>query len=159
MKKIKVGKDKYAIVDNEDFSFLNRVFWRVNKDGYARTTFQVKSGVRKDITMHRLILNPYTENQIDHINNDRLDNRRQNLRVCLLKENVFNRSKGKGKSSQYKGVGRYKRTGQWQARICFEGKLMHLGMFEKEEDAAEAYNKAAKKYFGKYAWLNFRSAQ
>lgn len=158
MKKIKLTQNKYALVDNEDYGFLNKFSWRYNSsEGYARTNFAVNIGKRKDVGMHRLVINPFTEYQIDHINGNKLDNRKQNLRVCTQKENIFNRKPLHNKSSKYKGVGFYKRTKQWQARITINGKLIHLGMFSTEKEAALVYNKAAKKFFGKHAWLNFRN--
>ena len=159
MKKIPLTKGKFAILDNEDYGHINIFNWKLSTEGYAVTTFQTNTNKRKSVGMHRLILNPFTEFVIDHINGDPLDNRKKNLRICLPKENTFNRKKSKGKTSVYKGVGFYKRTGQWQARITFEGKLIHLGMFSTPESASMAYDRAAKKFFGKFAWKKNRSPQ
>lgn len=157
---IRLTRGKLAIVDHEDYGYLNKFKWKCSTEGYAVTNFQINTNKRKTVGMQRLVLNPFTELVVDHINNDKLDNRKENLRVCLPHGNTMNRSKsGNGKSSQYKGVGFYKRTGEWQARIGFKGKLIHLGMFKTPEEASKIYVKAAKRYFGKYAWKKFRSAQ
>lgn len=159
MKKIKLTQGKYALVDDDDYGYINKFKWKFSTEGYAVTSFQINTNKRKQVSMHRLVFNPFTELIVDHANGKKIDNRKQNLRVCLVQENTFNRVPLNGKTSKYKGVGFYKRTGEWQARITFKGKLIHLGMFKTPELASKAYNIAAKKYFGEFAWKRFRSAQ
>ena len=93
---------------------------------------------------------------VDHINHDKLDNRRENLRLCTHAENmqnVPNYSRGK---SKYKGVSfdDRKRVKKWRALIVFEKKQIYLGMHLTEEDAAIAYNEKATELFGEFACLN-----
>ena len=85
-----------------------------------------------------------------------MDNRRVNLRAATRAQNVRNRKKyTKSGSSKYKGVSWKKDNGKWSARIGLNNKSIFLGNFEKELDAAKAYDKAAKKYHGEFACLNF----
>jgi hypothetical protein len=93
---------------------------------------------------------------VDHINGDTLDNRRANLRVCTKSENNRNRRKLHPTTSRFKGV--YKNTKPWIALIECNGKQFVLGRFASEEEAALAYDKAAKEHFGSFARLNFPPA-
>ena len=104
--------------------------------------------------MHREILNSPRGSQVDHINGNGLDNRRQNLRICSFKQNHLN--------SRPKNGGRFKGVfitpaGNWTAKIGFNGRLIHLGTFNKIEIAALEYDKAAKILFGEFARLNFKT--
>lgn len=90
----------------------------------------------------------------DHINGDKLDNRRSNLRKCSRSENQANRKVQVNNTSGYKGVGYSRREKLWHARIQCGGKRYSLGLHESSEMAALAYNKKATKLFGKYARLN-----
>ena len=92
---------------------------------------------------------------VDHINRDRLDNRRANLRMATNAQNQANVTKRQGMTSRYKGVSRHTATGRWQARISVEGKQMHLGYFAHEADAARAYDARAREVFGVFAQANF----
>jgi hypothetical protein len=94
---------------------------------------------------------------VDHINGDPLDNRKSNLRVCTQAENLRNRRKrAKPTSSKFKGVSRHtiSRQKPWLAKIKSDGKTIYLGTFETEEQAAEAYDRAALERFGTFAHLN-----
>jgi hypothetical protein len=91
----------------------------------------------------------------DHINGDTLDNRRCNLRVCSHQQNISNRKKQRNPTtSQYKGVHLDKARGKWHAKLRSHGRMVHIGYFTSEEDAAQAYNEAARKHFGEFARLN-----
>ena len=98
---------------------------------------------------------------VDHINGDKLDNRRENLRLATRGENEVNKRKrrthkGRKPTSKYKGVTKIKdrRKKRWRAIITFQKRIIHLGNFYTEKEAAEAYNEAAKKYYGDFAYLN-----
>ena len=101
----------------------------------------------------RLHYGEWPEGHIDHINGDITDNRIKNLRLVSNSENQQNRHAARGKS-KFKGVCLHKKAGKWQAAIQKAGKVKYLGLFDKEEDAAAAYNAAAKTFFGEFCKLN-----
>lgn len=92
--------------------------------------------------------------EIDHINGKKWDNCLENLRLVTRQQNSFNQGVCKNNKSGYKGVCWYKAGSKWHASICVNGKKIHLGYFKTKENAATAYNFAAKKYFGEYARCN-----
>lgn len=92
---------------------------------------------------------------VDHINRDRSDNRRSNLRLCSLAENNRNGSIRSNNNSGFKGVSWDKARGKWQAGIGLNGTRKALGRFDSAEDAARAYDAAALANYGEFAALNF----
>lgn len=162
MKYIKLTQGKKTIVDNEDFDYLNQWKWHFHNNGYAVRTINSGGGRKLNKTtqlkMHRVIVNTPKDFMTDHINGNRLDNRKVNLRICTNLENSWNarsykRSRKDGKVSKYKGV--YCEAGKWRSKIQYKGKKIHIGMFKSEVEAALAYNSFAKKLFGEYSRLNF----
>ena len=116
-----------------------------------------------EMPMHRYLLHPPKEKTIDHRNLNGLDNRRQNLRVCSITENVRNSRKQKSVvrnfTSKFKGLSWKAKLGKWLVAITVKGKSIYQGLYKSEIDAAIAYDKAAIRYFGEYAQTNFsRSA-
>lgn len=109
----------------------------------------------KAVHLHRLILNAPTGEMVDHINGDAMDNRRSNLRLCSAADNSRNRKRHKNKVGKYKGTYFLRDRKKWQAHIRINYKLVWLGRYNTEEDAARAYDTAAKKHFGEFARLNF----
>ena len=139
-----------AIVDIGDFEWLNQWNWCAVWDSDCKSfrAFR-KGGVR---AMHRFIMECSSkEEQVDHKNHDTLDNRRENLRKCSKDQNAKNRRARK----IIKGVHFHKRLGKWEARIRVGKKNHYLGLFLSQKDAAIAYDKAATKYFGEFACLNY----
>jgi len=149
VKQIPLGDGYYAYVDAADYEWLNQWTWHV-QNGYA-----VRWEKGKVIFMHREILKPPRGKMGDHVNGNRLDDTRANLRVCTRPENSRNKSKPHGTSSRFRGVSYRKDSGKWYARIRFEGKLIHLGLFTEEVEAARAYDRKAVELFGEFARLNF----
>ena len=155
MVKIDLGNNQFALVDYEDYEYLNELKWHLHKNGnqlYAQTTFY-ENKKRKQIYMHRLILEP-KEKCIDHVNGNGLDNRKCNLRMCERHENALNRKKNINNLSGFKGVSWFKPSQKWRAQIQYKKIVYHLGSYEKRIDAARAYNEAAIKYHGEFANLN-----
>ncbi len=158
MKKIPLTKGLVAIVDEDDYEILSHFKWySVGHPGkyYAAYYGGKNNGYPQHIRMHRVILNAPNGIEVDHINGDRLDNRRINLRLGSRAENACNRGKFNVIThSRYKGVTFHKRDRIWQGTICTNGNHVHLGYFKSEQEAATAYNIAAITYHGKYAKLN-----
>lgn len=133
-------------IDPQDEHFLQEFRWNLSSHGYLRSTGSSKR------YLHRLIMCAPRGTQVDHINGDKLDNRRENLRLCPGVENHFNRPKVFGTKhghEKYKGIYR-RNNGKWEARI----NKQYLGTFGCAEDAARAYNAAALSRFGEFARLN-----
>lgn len=141
-------------MDDEDYDMLNKwKSWKVktNKHSLSVCRRGEVGGKRKRISMSRLIMSPVPYGlQVDHINNNPLDNRRSNLRLCTPIENSRNRRCQR--PGRYKGV--HKNNSNWMAVIKTGGYLHYLGTFTTTTEAAKAYNTAAIKYFGEFAKLN-----
>lgn len=150
MKSLKVSKQHIAIVDDRDYNMVSEFKWVYTK-GYATT--KVKN---KRIYMHRLILGTPKGLDTDHIDGDKLNNIRCNLRIVTHQENGFNSFKQKNNTSGYKGVTWNKQHGKWKVQLGLNYGRIHLGYFVNVINAAKAYDVGAIKYFDKkYAKLNF----
>lgn len=104
--------------------------------------------------MHREIVGVMDSHAwVDHIDRDTLNNRRGNLRQCTAAQNIANGGKRRHNSSGYRGVVWYK--GKWVAQIGHRRKLLYLGRFSTPEEAAIAYDAAARQLYGEFAGLNF----
>lgn len=155
MKKIPLTQGQFAIVDDEDFEELAKFKWCVHKSGnrlYAKRNALTKNGAV--ILMHRFLLNA-TDSKfiVDHIDGNGLNNLRSNIRACSNSQNLCNRGANKNNSTGMKGV--YALGKRWTSKIKTNMKSIHLGVFDTKEDAALAYDMAAKKYHGEFAKTNF----
>lgn len=151
---IPLGKGKVAIVDEEDYEQLMQWNWHVSAFGYA-VRFIGPKGKLKIVWMHREILKTHPKKQTDHINQDRLDNRKANLRQCSATQNQGNRWKSRhAKTSRFKGVSWSKEGNYFVACGTESGTPKRLGGFTSEIQAAKAYNRWARNYFGEFAELN-----
>lgn len=147
-KEIVLTQGRVAVVDDEDYEMLVRGSRWCVSDGYA---FNAARG-----RMHRVILNAPAGVMVDHINGDKLDNRKENLRLCTNSTNQANRKTRRG-VSKFKGVVLERRKNGrvfWKATIVFEGKAEYLGSFATDLEAAAAYNIAAVAKFGDFADIN-----
>lgn len=168
-KKIKLSQGKYALVDSEDFEFLNQWKWTY-RQGYAVRGEYIgrisderhPSGRQKYksrlIAMHRVIAKTPPQLTTDHINGNKLDNRKENLRNCTKRQNCYNtgtRNPNKDLAkSPYVGVHISQSGKRWISHIAPNRKSIHLGTFDTAEEAAEAYNMAALSFYGQFAKLN-----
>lgn len=155
MKVIQLTRGKFATVDDEDYEWLSRKNWVFLAGGYAATRGQnpVHPEKTTQIYMHRLImgLTHGDKKYVDHINGDKIDNRRGNLRICTNAENMRNRGRTASNTSGYKGVYRGRQPGRWRALIMVDGKTISLGQYDHPEEAYAAYCKAAAELHGEFA--------
>jgi len=158
MKKIKLTQGKFALVDDEDFEYLNQWKWYATK---SRSTFYAMRKewsrvFKKDSTilMHRQICKTKARMITDHKDHNGLNNQKENIRTCTHGQNQKNRTATTGRSSKYLGVFWFAARKHWVARINNKYKSFYLGSFKKEKDAARAYNEAAIKYHKEFANLN-----
>jgi hypothetical protein len=157
-RRIPLTQGKYAIVDPEDFERLNKHKWHASK--WGNTFYAIRcAGPRnktKFIRMHREIIRPPRHLVVDHINHNGQDNRKANLRPATRAQNNYNRRQfRKDKSSKYTGLSWRKDRKKWAVIVCYKRKNIIVGYFEDEIRAAKAYDKAAKKYYSQFAYLNF----
>jgi len=139
----------YAYVDAADYEWLSRWTWH-REDGYP-----TRPDKGKDITMHRLIMQPPEGMVVDHIDGNRANNCRVNLRICTRSENNRNHRKRSDSSSPYKGVFYDKRSHRWGAKCQYRGERLRFGYFDTAMEAARAYDRKAVELFGPFARLNF----
>ena len=162
MKEIPLTKGFVTLVDDEDFERVSARRWyaQARKSGkpYAVCAVRVNRGPRgrKIWFLHWEVLSPRPGWEIDHINGDPLDNRRQNLRYVTHGQNQQNCSRRtESRKGIFKGVCWHRQRQKWVAQIAPGGKHVHLGLFDSEEAAARAYDQAAQQFFGEFARLNF----
>lgn len=139
-----------AIVDDDDYPRLSRFRWYRLPNGYVAT--KTKDG--HHLYMHREVMHTPPGKHTDHVDGNKLDNRKSNLRICSKSENLRNRGKQTNNTSGYKGVFYSIRAHRWRAQIVVERKAIHLGLFDTTVEAAQAYNEAAAIFFGPFAKLN-----
>ena len=155
MKKINISTRKYpntfTIVDDDMFDYLNQWKWMLNAQGYAIRNLLLKEG-EGIIRMHRVINNTPEDLQTDHINRNKLDNRRCNLRSVTNRENAFNVSTRKNSLSGHKGITWHKKAKKWETYIQVFDKKIHLGVFINIESAIKVREEAERKYFGEFAY-------
>ncbi len=150
MKLVELTKGYFAIVDDDDFERVTKYEWQTNY--HHDEKIYVTCGPYEDHPyrkLHHFILN--TSEQVDHINRNGLDNRKDNLRLATTEQNCANRRGWKNSESGYKGVTRVTSSGRWQARYRGE----QLGTFDTPEEAAKVYDVAAFNHMGEFAFQNF----
>jgi len=159
MREIPLTQGKFALIDDEDFNILSVWKWHLN-NGYASSTASAAeqrsagSGKVIRISMHRVLagLSYDDVRVVDHIDGNKLNNQRANLRVCSNSQNLQNRGAQANNSSGFKGVTWNKRDRRWHARISVGPKNKHLGTFRSAAEAGEAYRAAALLFHGEFAY-------
>lgn len=143
------------LIDNEDWDKIKDIRLRILKqdNDKFRVAGRLK-GSKKTFYLHRFIMNASINDQVDHIDGNPLNNKKENLRICSNKENSKSQSIRKRNTSGYKGVTWDKQRSKWKAQITINYKHKSLGFFNSKEDAALCYNEGAIKYFGEFALLN-----
>lgn len=138
------NSDLLMLCDYDDLNFVKQYTWTLQSSGYATT--RINGKIR---TFHKAILDAPDGKVIDHINGNKLDNRKKNLRIVSMKENAINRKIMKNNTTGITGVG--VRNGKYIAYIGVDKKFVFLGAYLNIEDAARARKNAEQKYFGEYA--------
>lgn len=158
MKKIRLTQNKFALVDDDDYSRLNKHRWctfRNRHIWYAVRNVTSTNGKQVRLLMHREIMNPIKKLHVDHVDGNGLNNQKLNLRKCTNSQNLANSKKQINNTSGYRGVSWRKRQQTWEAYISINKRRVHLGLFDSPQEAAQAYDDHAIKYFKEFARLNF----
>lgn len=139
-----------AIIDSSMIPLVDQFNWWPKKDKratYARTK-KIHNG--KTIYLHRLIMDAPDHLEVDHINSNPLDNRKENLRLATHKENMRNSRINENSTTGLKGVMKIKNYNKWVAHISINNKKVYLGIFDSANDAAVAYTEASNKFHGEF---------
>lgn len=156
MKEIPLTQGYVALVDDEDFERVNAFKWFAVRDKrkvYARRSGERVGKSRLNVHMHRFILG--CDKQVDHIDDNGLNNQKRNLRLANDSQNRANqRKQSRPTTSKFKGVSWHRAANAWVAQIGVNGTRKHIGTFKDEVDAAQAYNFMAEEIFGEFASYN-----
>lgn len=153
MKTMLLTRGLIALVDDDDYAWLSQWKWCADSDGYAVRSGQM-NGKKRNIRMHRFIMNAQPEQEIDHKDRNKVNNQRDNLRFANETQNRHNTPLSSRNTSGYKGVSWYKRKKKWAAQIKIGTRVIRLGLHKSKEDAARAYNAAALEFIPEFAYIN-----
>jgi hypothetical protein len=167
MKIIPLSRGFVTRVDDEKYLSLSRFDWLVKRNRYKGNNQMLYAiryvrhadGSRTTVFMHRQILRIRSRRfQADHIDHDGLNNQIANLRKCTQTQNRANQRRSKNNTSGAKGVRWHPVARKWQARITVKRQELYLGLFLNKTDASAAYDAAALRYFGEFAYTNAEMA-
>lgn len=143
------------VIDSSDFQLVSKYTWFKGKRGYPTAHYSRKlKASSRTFTLHRLLFGFPESGDIDHIDGNKMNNRRENMRLCSHQQNMFNQKKRCTNSTGYTGVSFSKSAKKYEAYIHHNGKKKNLGLYRTAVEAAIARDKAALEYFGEYARLN-----
>lgn len=148
-KLIPLTRGKFALIDSDDCDRVAETNWHFHHSGYA---LRHRNNEKKQY-MHRFIMGEPVGFLVDHINGNKLDNRKSNLRICTVHQNQMNQHVRARGTSHYKGV-RLRQSGRWAAYIKAWNKTYWLGTYDTEIEAAMAYNEKARELHGEFANIN-----
>lgn len=135
-----------AIIDLDDIDIIKKYKWCLSlSTGYVVTMIKGKQE-----SLHRFIMNPSDNMVIDHINHDKLDNRRSNLRICTQQQNTWNMSISKNNKTGKTGVRYIKEHDNWEVVIYVDGKNKYIGRYESKEEAIKVREEVEEKYFKEF---------
>lgn len=137
MKVINLTRNKFALVDDDSYAVLSKHKWSFHHNGYA-----VRG--KPQVSMHRVVMGAQKGRQLDHINGDKLDNRKENLRFCTTRQNQYN-------TTHLDGVHWRASRKAWIVRMNVKGKKKFIGYFKKYEQAVKARQEASKLYHGAFS--------
>ncbi len=155
MKKIALTKGYYALLDDEDYETVSKFAWHAVKNRAGqRYAYRHKTSINPYSAMHRMVMSVQDPAVlVDHKNGNGLDNQKRNLRTATKSQNTQNSRARNGK--EYKGTYKNSKARTYFSLITHKGVSYYLGSFYTPEEAAHAYDNAAKKKFGRFARLNF----
>jgi len=151
MKTILMTNSGVALVDDDDYEFLSRITWYSDTKGYARHRVRFSSTEVITLRMHRVIMKAGKGIEVDHIDGNKLNNQKFNLRFATDGENKRNQKMYRNNTSGLKGVTWHKDKKRWTVQIGLDGRKLWLGQFRDREDAAKCYADAAIKYHGEFS--------
>lgn len=157
---VPISDGRWVMVSDADYPSVSAHLWFPSGNSSKRRGMYFATNIdNKVVHLHRFIMDPSPGLVVDHINGDNLDCSRENMRLVSAVENGWNRTKNYNSTSPYKGVSKRPappmRTKCWQASIVCTKRRIWLGDFVTPEDAAKAYDDAARKFFGGHAAVNF----
>jgi hypothetical protein len=156
VRQIPLSQGKVALVSEEDYERVSEHIWSYTLQHGKEYGISNSVGLPRLTYLHRFILGLGPgDSEVDHINGNGLDCRRENMRLATRSQNMVNRDRPPNTTSQYRGVTWLIKNRKWMAQIKANGKRRYLGSFTDEEDAARAYDEAAREAFGDFARLNF----